>query len=74
MRVLLATDCYPPPLVGGRELQVQMLAHELSRRGHDVEVVSLAVLLALGRSWMGIFRFTGWRAGVEFSSAVLCQS
>lgn len=42
MRILLATDCYPPPLVGGRDLQVQWLAHELSRRGHDVEVVSLA--------------------------------
>lgn len=42
MRILLATDCYPPPLVGGRDLQVQWLAHELSQRGHDVEVVCLA--------------------------------
>ncbi len=42
MRILQATDCYPPPLVGGRDLQVQMLSHELVRRGHEVEVVSLA--------------------------------
>jgi glycosyltransferase involved in cell wall biosynthesis len=42
MRILLATDCYPPPLIGGRDLQVQWLAHELARRGHDVEVVTLA--------------------------------
>lgn len=42
MRILEATDCYPPPLVGGRDLQVKLLAHELVRRGHDVNVVSLA--------------------------------
>lgn len=42
MRILEATDCYPPPLIGGRDLMVQMLSHELVRRGHDVEVVSLA--------------------------------
>jgi glycosyltransferase involved in cell wall biosynthesis len=42
LRVLLADDCYPPPLVGGRNLQVQMLAHELARRGHDVEVATMA--------------------------------
>ena len=42
MRIFQVTDCYPPPLIGGRDLQVRMLAHELSRRGHDIEVVTLA--------------------------------
>lgn len=42
MRILQVTDCYPPPLLGGRDLLVQMLSHELVRRGHEVEVVSLA--------------------------------
>jgi glycosyltransferase involved in cell wall biosynthesis len=42
MRILQATDSYPPPLVGGRDLHVKMLTHELARRGHDVEVVTLA--------------------------------
>ncbi len=42
MRVLQATDCYPPPLLGGRDLHVRMLSHELARRGHEVEVVTLA--------------------------------
>ena len=42
MRILEATDCYPPPLVGGRDLMVQLLSRELARRGHDVGVVTLA--------------------------------
>ncbi len=42
MRILQATDCYPPPIVGGRDLQVQMLSHELAARGHEVDVVALA--------------------------------
>ena len=42
MHILQITDCYPPPLIGGRDLHVRMLAHELSRRGHDVEVATLA--------------------------------
>lgn len=42
MRIVQATDCYPPPLLGGRDLHVRMLSHELARRGHDVEVVTLA--------------------------------
>lgn len=42
MRIVEVTDCYPPPLVGGRDLLVRMLSHELARRGHEVEVVSLA--------------------------------
>jgi glycosyltransferase involved in cell wall biosynthesis len=42
VRILQATDCYPPPLIGGRDLHVRMLSHELVRRGHEVEVVTLA--------------------------------
>jgi len=42
MRVLQATDTYPPPLVGGQPLHVQMLARELADRGHEVEVAALA--------------------------------
>ena len=42
MRILEATDCYPPPLVGGRDLMVQLLSRELARRGHEVDVVTLA--------------------------------
>ena len=38
MRIFQITDCYPPPLVGGRDLHVQMLSHELRRAGHDVDV------------------------------------
>ena len=42
MRIFQATDCYPPPLVGGRDLRVQLLSRELARRGHEVDVLSLA--------------------------------
>lgn len=42
MRILQATDCYPPPIVGGRDLHVRMLSQELAQRGHDVEVITLA--------------------------------
>jgi glycosyltransferase involved in cell wall biosynthesis len=42
MRIFEATDCYPPPLVGGRDLRVQLLSRELARRGHEVDVLSLA--------------------------------
>jgi glycosyltransferase involved in cell wall biosynthesis len=42
MRILEVIDSYPPPLAGGAPLQVQRLSHELVRRGHEVEVVSLA--------------------------------
>ena len=42
MRIFQATDCYPPPLVGGRDLRVQLLSHELVRRGHEVDVLTLA--------------------------------
>lgn len=42
MRILEVTDCYPPPVVGGRDLQVQLLSHELASRGHEVNVVALA--------------------------------
>ncbi len=42
MRIFEATDCYPPPLVGGRDLAVQSLSRELARRGHEVDVLTLA--------------------------------
>lgn len=42
MRILEVTDFYPPPVAGGRELRVQMLSHEFSRRGHAVEVLTMA--------------------------------
>jgi glycosyltransferase involved in cell wall biosynthesis len=42
MRIFQATDCYPPPVVGGRDLAVQTLSRELARRGHEVDVLTLA--------------------------------
>ena len=63
MRIMLATDCYPPPLVGGRDLQVQMLARELSRRGHDVEVITLAGIAGARTETDGdilVHRMAGW--------------
>lgn len=42
MRIFQVTDCYPPPLTGGRDLHVRLLTHELARRGHEVEVATLA--------------------------------
>lgn len=39
MRILLATDHYPP-FIGGAHRQVALLGQELSTRGHDVEVVT----------------------------------
>jgi glycosyltransferase involved in cell wall biosynthesis len=42
MRIFQATDCYPPPLVGGRDLRVQLLSRELAHRGHEVDVLTLA--------------------------------
>src|SRR3984885_1120288 len=42
MRIFEATDCYPPPLIGGRDLAVQLLSRELVRRGHEVDVLTLA--------------------------------
>lgn len=41
MRILLATDSYPP-LIGGATRAAQLLGHELVRRGHDVHVVTVA--------------------------------
>ena len=40
MRVLMVTDFYPP-IIGGLERYVQMLARELVRRGHSVAVATL---------------------------------
>jgi glycosyltransferase involved in cell wall biosynthesis len=42
MRIFQVTDSYPPPLVGGRDLTVQLLSRELARRGHEVDVLTLA--------------------------------
>lgn len=42
MRILEVTDCYPPPLIGGRDLVVQLLSRELARRGHKVDVATMA--------------------------------
>ena len=40
MRVLLASDFYPP-FIGGAERQVQLLAAALSNRGHAVDVATV---------------------------------
>src|SRR5438105_1515516 len=40
MRILMATDFYPP-FLGGVELQVESLSRELVRRGHEVMVVTV---------------------------------
>jgi glycosyltransferase involved in cell wall biosynthesis len=40
MRILLATDHYPP-LIGGAEIQSRLLATRLHARGHDVEVATV---------------------------------
>ena len=39
MRLLLATDYYPP-FIGGAQIQSQVLARELHARGHEVSVVT----------------------------------
>ena len=39
MRLLLVTDSYPP-LIGGADLQTQMLAHAMRDAGHEVAVVT----------------------------------
>jgi glycosyltransferase involved in cell wall biosynthesis len=39
MRVLIATEHYPP-WIGGAHRQMQLLAHGLSRRGHEVTVAT----------------------------------
>lgn len=40
LRVLMASDFYPP-FIGGAERQVQLLSRELTKRGHDVHVVTV---------------------------------
>lgn len=39
MRILLATDHFPP-FIGGAHRQAQLLAHEMSERGHEVAVAT----------------------------------
>lgn len=41
MRILVATDHYPP-YIGGAQIQSRLLAHELQRRGHEVTVATVA--------------------------------
>jgi glycosyltransferase involved in cell wall biosynthesis len=41
MRVLIATDHYPPS-IGGAQIQSRLLAHELHRRGHETAVATVA--------------------------------
>src|SRR5262245_20061185 len=40
LRILLASDNYPP-FIGGAHRQTQLLAHELRRRGHCVSVATV---------------------------------
>jgi glycosyltransferase involved in cell wall biosynthesis len=40
LRILLATDHYPP-LIGGAQIQSRMLARELRAHGHEVEVATV---------------------------------
>jgi glycosyltransferase involved in cell wall biosynthesis len=40
MRVLLATDHYPP-FIGGAQIQSRLIAHELRGRGHEVVVATV---------------------------------
>jgi glycosyltransferase involved in cell wall biosynthesis len=43
MRILYVTGHYPPDFVSGATLQVQRLAREVSRLGHEVRVVAGAI-------------------------------
>src|SRR5437764_499441 len=40
MRILELSDLYPP-VIGGLERHVQVLSHELARRGHEVAVATM---------------------------------
>lgn len=39
LRILIVTDVYPP-LIGGVERQMQLLAHQLQQRGHSVSIAT----------------------------------
>lgn len=41
MRVLIVNTLYYPYKIGGAEVSVQLLAEELTRKGHQVRVVCL---------------------------------
>jgi glycosyltransferase involved in cell wall biosynthesis len=62
MRVLLLTDLYAP-IIGGLERHVQRLARELTYRGHDISVVTMAQSEApAGESQdsLRVHRIRGW--------------
>jgi glycosyltransferase involved in cell wall biosynthesis len=40
MRILIASDHYPP-FIGGAQRQTRLIAHELRRRGHDIVVATV---------------------------------
>ena len=62
MRILLLTDLYEP-IIGGLERHVQRLGRELTHRGHEVAVVTMAQSGApAGQSWddLRVHRIRGW--------------
>jgi glycosyltransferase involved in cell wall biosynthesis len=72
MRIFLAIDSYPPPLVGGHALHVRLLGQELVKRGHEVDVVSLAgpkgAMIEMDGGVV-VHRIAGWsRAFSRFSA------
>ena len=71
MRIFLAIDSYPPPLMGGHALHVRLLGQELVKRGHEVEVVALAGAGGARVEMDGgvvVHRIAGWsRAYSRFS-------
>jgi glycosyltransferase involved in cell wall biosynthesis len=73
MRIFQAIDSYPPPLMGGHSLHVRMLGQELVKRGHDVEVVSLAGPGGARTEMDGdvvVHRIPGWSRALRPFSAV----
>lgn len=62
MRILQLTDFYRP-VIGGLERHVEVLAHDLARRGHRVSVATLTNPTAPTRERDGdlsIYRLGGW--------------
>jgi len=40
MKILVLTNCYPPHYLGGYEVQCKLYVEELTRRGHEVHVLT----------------------------------